>query len=157
MFGMKLNPSQLRKIIHNVLSYSFDENGKLHFHRFSEKQREVYAMESQDWAMKTLSSASATFDFTTDSDFITLKFDLYPGSSQKWGSIDLYVDGVFYANRYADDLSIKLAGFELPAGQHRVTVYFPWSAQTVIGEVHLSDGASIIPVEKKLICIIGYW
>ena len=82
--------------------------------------------------MKTYSSASVTFDFITDSDFITLKFDLYPGSSQKWGSIDLYVDGVFYANRYADDLSIKLAGFELPAGQHRVTVYFPWSAQTVM-------------------------
>ena len=76
---MKLNPSQLSKIVHNVLSYSFDENGKLHFHRFSEKQREVYAMESQDWAMKTLSSASATFDFITDSDFITLKFDLQTG------------------------------------------------------------------------------
>ena len=40
--------------------------------------------------------------------------------------------------------------FELPAGQHRVTVYFPWSAQTVVSEVHLSDGASIIPVEKNL-------
>ena len=104
--------------------------------------------------MKTQSSASATFDFITDADFITLKFDLFPGSSQKWGSIDLYVDGVFYANRYADDLSIKLAGFALPAGQHRVTVYFPWSAQTVVSEVQLSDGASIIPVEKncKILC-----
>ena len=151
---MKLNTSQLGKIIHNVLSYSFDESGNLHFQRFSEKQREVYALESQDWAVKTHSSASVTFDFVTDSDFITLKFDLYPGSSQKWGSIDLYVDGVFYANRYADDLSIKLAGFELPDGQHRVTVYFPWSAQTVVSEVHLSDGASIIPVEKdlKMLC-----
>lgn len=151
---MKLNPSQLGKIIHNVLSYSFDESGNLHFHRFSEKQREVYTMESQDWAIKTHSSASVTFDFITNSDFIALKFDLYPGSSQKWGSIDLYVDGVFYANRYADDLSIKLAGFALPAGQHRVTVYFPWSAQTVVSEVHLSDGAFIIPVEKdlKMLC-----
>jgi len=151
---MKLNTSQLGKIIHNVLSYSFDENGKLHFHRFSQEQREIYALESQDWAMKTQSSASVTLDFVTDSDFIALKFDLYPGSSQKWGSIDLYVDGVFYANRYADDLSIKLAGFSLPEGQHRVTVYFPWSAQTVVSEVHLSDGASIIPVEKsmKMLC-----
>ena len=51
-------------------------------------------------------------------------------------------------------MSIKLAGFELPEGQHRVTVYFPWSAQTVVSEVHLSDGASIIPVKKKckLLC-----
>ena len=146
---MMLNTTQLSQIIHNVLSYSFDENGSLHFHRFSEKQRQTYEQESQDWAMKTHSSASATFDFVTDSKYLTLKFDLLPGSSQKWGSIDLYVDGVFYGNRYAEDLSIKLAGFELPQGQHRVTVYFPWSAQTVVSEVHLSDGASIIPVEKK--------
>ena len=151
---MKLNTSEMRKMIHNVLSYSFDEKGSLHFHRFSEKQRETYALESQDWAMKTLSSASATFDFITDSGYITLKFDLYPGSSQKWGSIDLYVDGVFYGCRHAEDLSIKLAGFELPEGEHRVTVYFPWSAQTVVNEVHLSDGASVIAVEKKrkLLC-----
>ena len=151
---MKLSTSQLSKIVHNVLSYSFGENDSLHFHRFSREQREIYGLESQDWEMKTRSSASATFDFITDSDYIALKFDLYPGSSQKWGSIDLYVDGVFYANRYADDLSIKLAGFELPAGEHRVTVYFPWSAQTVVNEVRLSDGASVIPVEKnrKLLC-----
>ena len=154
LFVMKLNPSQLSKIVHNVLSYSFDENDRMQLHRFSQEQREIYALESQDWVIKTLSSASAALDFITDSEFITLKFDLYPGSSQRWGSVDLYVDGVFYANRYADDLSIKLAGFELPAGQHRVTVYFPWSAQTVVSEVHLSDGASIIPVEKdlKMLC-----
>lgn len=151
---MKLSTSELSKVIHNALTYSFDENGRLFLHRFSQKQREIYALESQDWAIKTLSSASVTLDFITDSKYITLKFDLCPGSSQKWGSIDLYVDGVFYANRYADDLSIKLAGFELPEGQHRVTVYFPWSAQTVIHEVHLSDGASVIAVEKrcKLLC-----
>lgn len=151
---MKLNAQQLSRIIHNVLSYSFDEKGSLHFHRFSEKQRESYASQSPNWEMKTKSSASATFDFVTDSDFIALKFDLYPGSSQKWGSVDLYVDGVFHANRYGDDLSITMAGFSLPEGEHRVTVYFPWSAQTVVNEVQLSDGASIITVEKnlKLLC-----
>lgn len=147
---MVLKETDLRKTIHNVLSYSFSEDGSLLVSRFTEQQRQTYALESQDWVIKTQSSASVTFDFITDSDYLTLKFDLLPGSSQKWGSIDLYVDGVFYANRYADDLSVKLAGFELPAGQHRVTVYFPWSAQIVINEVHLSEDASIIPVEKSL-------
>ena len=147
---MKLDASQLSKIIHNVLSYSYDGNGNLHFHRFSEKQRQIYIQESQDWAIKIQSSASVIFDFITDSDYITLKFDLFSSSSQKFASIDLYVDGVFYDHRYTDDLGIKLAGFDLPAGEHRVTVYFPWSAQTVVNEVHFSDGASIIPVEKNL-------
>lgn len=151
---MKLSQSELNKIVHNALSVSYDDQGSLHFHRFSQTQREAYARESQDWAIKTQSSASATFDFITDSDYITLKFDLYPGSSQKWGSIDLYVDGVFYDYRSLDDLSIKLAGFALPEGEHRVTVYFPWSAQTVVHEVHVSEGACVIPVEKrcKLLC-----
>ena len=63
---MKLDASQLSKIIHNVLSYSYDGNGNLHFHRFSEKQRQTYIQESQDWAMKIQSSASVAFDFITN-------------------------------------------------------------------------------------------
>ena len=151
---MKLDATQLSKIVHNVVSFSFDEKGLLHFHRFSEKQRETYARESQDWAMKTRSSASATLDFITNSNYITLKFNLYPGSSQRYGSIDLYVDGVFHNSRVAEDLSISLAGFPLPEGEHRITVYFPWSAETVVHEVRLSEGATVIPVEKscKLLC-----
>lgn len=147
---MKLDPSQMGAIIHNVLSYDIDDNGSLYFHRFTGQQKDTYAAQSQDWAMKTQASASVSFEFITDSEFLTLKFDLYPGSSQKWGSIDLYVDGVFHDSRCAEDLSIKLAGFALPQGEHRVTVYFPWSACTVVNEVHLSDGAKVIPVEKKL-------
>lgn len=151
---MKLDAAQLSKIVHNVVSYSFDEKGWLHFSRFTQQQQSTYAQESDDWAMKTRSSAAVTFDFITDSDYITLKFDLYPGSSQRYGSIDLYVDGVFHASRIAEDLSIHLAGFQLPAGEHRVTVYFPWSTETVVSEVQLSEGASVIPVEKscKLMC-----
>ena len=150
---MKLDAQQLSKIIQNVLSCSYDENGNLHFHRFSESQQQAYAS-TPAWAMKLPASASVTFDFITDSDYIALKFDLIAASSQKWASIDLYVDGVFCANRCTNDLSIKLAGFKLPEGQHRVTIYFPWSAETVVHEVQLSDGASIIPVEKdlKLLC-----
>ena len=146
---MKLEPKDLSQIIHNTLSYSFDEKGGVHFHRFTKQQRQTYGAQSPDWEMKCCASASVTLDLITNSDSIALKFDLYPGSSRRWASIDLYVDGVFYASRYAEDLSVKLAGFSLPEGQHRVTVYFPWSAQTALNEVHLSDGASLLPVEKK--------
>ena len=151
---MKLNATQMGQIIHNVVSYSFDEKGSLHFNRFTPKQQNTYVQESEEWEIKTRASASVTFDFITDADYITLKFDLYPGSSQKYGSIDLYVDGVFLDSRVMDDLSIKLAGFQLPEGEHRVTIYFPWSAETVVNEVHLSENASVIPVEKscKMMC-----
>ncbi len=151
---MKLDATQLNKIVHNVVSHSLDAQGNLHFCRFSQEQQNIYARESEDWEIKTRASASVTLDFLTDSQYITVKFELYPGSSQKYGSVDLYVDGVFYDSRFAEDLTIKLAGFQLPAGEHRVTVYFPWSAETVVNEVHLSENASVIPVEKscKMMC-----
>lgn len=151
---MRLDSSQLHKIIHNVLSYSVDEQGSLHFHKFTEAQRQVYARMSPDWDLKTQVSASVTFDFVTDSRYITLEFDLSPGTSQRWGSFDLYVDGVFCASEYARDLGLKRVEFALPEGQHRVTVYLPWSVQTVVHGVDLSDGASVISVEKKckLLC-----
>lgn len=147
---MILDTTQLRGILHNALRHSFDEKGGLHVCRFSQQQMNTYAQDPlRDWTLKTHSSASVTFDFITDSDYISLKFDLFPGSSQQYGSIDLYVDGVFHNSRVLEDLSIKLAGFSLPEGEHRVTVYFPWSTETVFNEVHLSDGATVIPVEKR--------
>lgn len=151
---MKLDRDQLSKIIHNVVSYSFDDKGDLHFCRFSQKQQDTYARQSEDWELKTRASASVTMDFLTDSDYVALEFDLYPGSSQRYGSIDLYVDNVFYASRAIENFSVKLAGFQLPAGEHRVTVYLPWSAETVVNKVELSEGASVLPVTKscKLMC-----
>ena len=147
---MKLNESQLKQIVHNAMWTEFDEKGSLHVYRFTRQQMQTYEQESMDWAQKIRSSASVTLDFITNSQSIALNFDLHPGSSQKWGSIDLYVDGVFFDARYMNDLSIKLAGFALPEGEHRVTVYLPWSAETVLNAVHLSDGASVIPVQKEL-------
>lgn len=146
---MKLTNTQIGEILHNVLSHSFDDDGRLHFHRFTESQIKTYGAEDEGWVIRANASASVAFDMVTDSDFITLKLDLYPGSSHGWGSFDLYVDGVFTKSRRVGDLGVKLVGFALPAGEHRITVYFPWSLQTVVNEVLLSDGAAVKPVEKK--------
>ena len=146
---MKLEPKTISQLVHNTLSYTFGENDDLHFYRFTQTQRQTYKQESPEWEMKCDASASVTLDFVPDSDYIALKFDLRPGSSQRWCSIDLYVDGVFWDHRYAGDLSVTLAAFPLPAGDHRVTVYFPWSAQTVVKEVRLSDGARVTPIGAR--------
>lgn len=146
---MKLTNTQLSTLVHNSVSHHFDENGRLHLRRFTESQLNTYHQEDPHWVVRANASASVTFDFITDSDYVVLKFDLQPGSSQLWGSLDLYVDGVFTKSRYMADLGVKLAGFELPAGEHRVTLYFPWSMQIAINEVLLSDGASLQPVHKK--------
>ena len=92
-FYMKLETSQISKMIHNVLSWSFDDGGSLHFHRFSETQRETYALESQDWVVKTHSSASATFSCVI---FFSLRKSLK--LSAKFSSIFCTVSYTFRKN-----------------------------------------------------------
>lgn len=145
----KLTQNQLSGLVHNVLSHHFDAEGRLHFSRFTPTQLKTYEAEDPHWVVRAKASASVTLELETDSSFLALQFDLYPGSSQAWGSVDLYVDGVFYQSRRLGDLGVKVAGFPLPEGEHRVTVYFPWSAETVVSAVLLSDGASCRPVEKR--------
>ena len=151
---MKADTSQLSKMVHNALYHSFDENGGLHIHRFTEEQRRIYGEENPDWVIRNRATASATLDFVTDSDRLALYYDVFPGSGMSWGSIDVCVDGVLYDSWYVQDLGMTLAGFDLPAGEHRVTVYLPWSMCMVIKELHLSEGATVKPVEKKcrLLC-----
>lgn len=151
---MRLGKAEIEKIIHNVLSYDYDDDGRLHFRRFTQSQREAYKEESYDWLVRANASASVTFDFVTDSEYIALKFDLYLGSSQNWANFDLYVDGIYCEHKKSENLSAKLISFSLPEGEHRITLYFPWTAETVVNEVHLSDGASIREVQKKAKAIV---
>ena len=150
---MKLERSQLEKIIHNVISYDYDENGGLHFRRFTESQRLAYAEESAEWIVRANASASVTLDFISNSDYLAMKFDLYAGSSQGFAGFDLFVDGIFYQHKSFDNRNAKLVSFSLPVGEHRITLYFPWTTETVVNEVHLSDGASLlcIPNRRKAI------
>ena len=151
---MKLSREQIGKIIHNVLFYDYDEDGRLHFRRFTQSQLKAYEAESYDWLVRGKASAGVTFDFVTDSDYIALKMDLDSGSSQIWSNFDLYVDGIYTAHKKFGNMNQKLVSFSLPEGEHRITLYFPWTVETVVNEVHLSDGASIKEVLKRAKAIV---
>lgn len=146
---MILERKVIEKIIHNVLSYNFDDRGRLHFSRFSESQQKTYEAESRDWLVRANASASVTFDFISNSDYIALKVDLYPGSSHSWAGFDLYVDGVFCEHKRVEGLGANVISFDLPNGVHRVTLYFPWTTETVVEAVYLSDEASVEPISKR--------
>ena len=146
---MKLDKTQIDKIIHNVISYDYDKNGSLHFRRFTKTQIESYGEQSADWLIRANASASVSFDFISDSEYIALKFDLYPASSQNFASFDLYVDNIFWQHKRFENYNFNLLSFDLPKGEHRITLYFPWAANCVIKEVHLTDGASVKKIIKK--------
>ena len=151
---MKLDRTQLSKMIHHVLSYDFDEQGELHFRRFTEAQREAYKAASLDWFIRTKASAGVTFDFVTDSAYIVLQMKLDTASSKTWSDFDLYIDGIFTNRKKFPDIDAKLLHFILPEGEHRITLYFPWTVETVVSAVYLSDGASVKAVSKKAKAIV---
>lgn len=147
---MKVNREVIGKMVHNVLSYEFDKDGRLCFQRFSPSQKKVYRAESESFFMKTNASSSVTLDFVSDSEYLVLKFELYESEHVAEGAdFDLYVDGIFYESRYLESLDINIIGFDLPKGEHRVTLYFPWNKETVVNEIHLSEHSSVKEVQKK--------
>lgn len=146
---MRLGNEEIEKMIHNVLSYEFDEMGRLHFHRFSGSQEKIYEAEDKCWLERAKASASVTFDFISDSDYITVELDLSQGSSRTWVDFDLYVDGIFFERRFMDNMKGKIVAFDLPLGEHRITLYFSWTAETVVNSVHLSENAVVKSVKKR--------
>ena len=153
---MKLNKTELSKLIHNALSCEFDENERLRIKRFTKTQLKSYEAEDSLWLTRAKANATVTLDFISDSSFIALRFDLYQASSRPFAGFDLYVDGIFYEHRLFKNFDAKLLSFELPEGEHRITLYLPWSAETVINEVHISDGATLKEVKKnKKVLFLG--
>lgn len=150
---MKLEKSQVLKIVHNTLSCDYDEGGGLHLNRFTQKQLKAYESENPQWLSCAKSSAGITFDFITDSEYIALKMDLYEGADI-WSNFDICVDGIFVSHKRFGNLWPKLISFSLPDGEHRITIYFPWSAEVVVSEVHLSDGASVKEIPERTKAII---
>ncbi len=146
---MKLEQQDIEKMIHNVLLYDFDDKGRLRFRRFTASQMQVYAEQSQGWVVRANASASVTFDFISDTDYIVFRVDLREGSSREFGDFDLYVDGIFREHKRIEESANTLMGFDLPKGEHRITIYFPWTKETAIDEVHITDGAYVKAVEKK--------
>lgn len=151
---MKLDREQLGKIVHHVLACDYDEKDRMHFRRFTASQQEVYKEQSQDWFVRTNASSGVTFDFMTDSDYIDLDVDLEVGSAHSESSFDLYVDGIFTSYIRYEDLGRKSVCFSLPEGEHRITVYFPWTVKTIVNEVHLSEGAGVVEVIKRAKAIV---
>lgn len=151
---IRIRGRKLLPFLHNILHAETDADGTVHLHRFTEEQIQIYQQEtacaSVDYAMRARASANVVLDLITDSQIIGLSFLLQEATRADFAAFDLYVDGVLWDHRRMDGFNYDLLCFDLPAGEHRVTVFFPWSAVTDVRELILSDGASHYPVERPL-------
>lgn len=163
---MKLELSQIREITKGAVRVE-EENGIIRFYRFTKEQELLYKERSDDFYKKSFACAGIKFLFKTNSRNLFLKVHMESGSSRKYFSFDIFVNGkaVDYLDNFShvempmDYATIPLElgefskNFELGEGEKEVCVYLPWSMQVQLLELSIDDGAFIqnVPIQKKLL------
>lgn len=166
MSEMKLTLDQLRLITSGAIQITQEEDG-FHFFRFTEAQM---ALEHPyvPWLMqKHRATAGICLSFRTDSSILHLCADMTVGSGRPYYALDVVVNGTriggidnfSHLELPADYTELPLerhihtADFPLGTGEKDVRIYLPWGACTVLKELALENGASLIPQmpEKKLL------
>lgn len=148
-----------------------EHDGELvRFYRFTEREEEYYKNYNASFYMKTFATAGVKLSFRTDSESLGLKVVTEPGSSRKYFSVDVFVNGKMLDsldNFGETELVGDYVGVDLPlgefskifslgTGEKHVTVYLPWSMKTAISELSLDDGASVEPIRPaKKILVYG--
>lgn len=153
---MILNEQQIKSITRGAVNVRREADGAFHFYRFTDRQMDWYEGYNKGFWVKTKATSGINFDFYTDSARFAFDFDIFNGSSRNFYYFDVYVDGVLVSHLGESPMWIKHGTVEqkLPAGEHRVTVWFPNLACATVTRAELDDGASLRPAggDKKMIC-----
>ncbi len=147
---MKLTFDQIASAALGVDRVTEDETG-IRFHRFTEFQSELYRTTSpQDYFGKSLSSAGVRLEFVTDSDSLLIRLLNQKASSRNFAFTDIYINGKAVDHLGSADTATAehIGEYQFKKGIKTVQIYFPWSAQTVLKELCLSNGASFVPTKR---------
>lgn len=159
---MELGFDKIKEIVTGGVRIE-EENGSIKLYRFTKEQEELYRVTSQEFYGKSLSAAGIKLSFQTDSKSLSLKLTTAQGSSRKYFSVDVVVDGkpLGYLDNFSDvalpadytKLEFPLGTFEksfsLGEGIKTVCVHLPWSASASIDKITVDDGAFIEGVKPK--------
>ena len=168
---MKLTLSQIKDI--TLGAARIEENdGAVHFYRFTKEQEELYLARSHqkknDFYLRTFCTSGVQMRFRTDSQSLFIDLDVEKGSSRSYFSMEVFVNGerVDAIKNFAEDelsgdftkWKFPLGNFsgeiDLGEGEKEVRVYFPYSVKAMLKEMRLDDGSFITPVKpsKQLLC-----
>lgn len=162
---MQLDLEQLRTVTTGAVSVTEEKDG-FHFHRFTAAQEAYYA--PTPFQPKCLSTAGVRLEFVTDSASLYLRVNTASASTRQFFMVDIYCDGAPYdafGNTNTAGEKLDAAGnpvvrdeyllgvFEhscrLPEGSKRVCIYLPCLVLSVVQELRLDDGATLVPVRHR--------
>lgn len=164
---MKLNNEQIKACLTGAV-WTEEVEGALCPYRFTNEQLELYATHRSKFGRRPYSASGIRLFFKTDSEKLSLKLNVSSGSSRKYFSVDVLLDGKYFDSmdnfsekgpvnneslRDEYPFGIHKKTFSLGKGSKAVTVCFPWGASVDILEVALEDSASFESLKraKKLL------
>lgn len=163
---MKLTFAQIEEMTWGTVRIT-EEEGCLCFYRCTKAQEELLRKRKDEFYRHSLGTAGVRLVFQTGSQAVQLKVRVKSISERKRFSFDVFSDGQFvgYLDNFSEvELPIGEQWIDLPtgdfektfclgAGKKTVSIYFPYSAQGMIREVVLDDGATFEPVKasKKML------
>jgi len=167
---MKLNLEQIKSITTGAVCVE-KEDGRIRLHRFTEQQEIIYGKggseQNKTFNLRCTTASGIRFRFKTNSKTVKMRFEMLKGSSRRYYSVDVYVNGkaAGYIDNYSGvQLCGDYTGVELPLGNaekefvlgdgdKEVCIYLPWSVCPLLEELSLEEGAYVIPIRptKKLL------
>lgn len=162
---MKLNLKQIKSVTQGAVYITEDENG-IQFHRFNESEEKYY--NATPHANKAFSTAGIQMVFKTDADKLSMKANVDTGSTRKFFSFDIYINGELSAefkNYRHEEMSLpyslhkcKLGDFcwEMPMkeGEKTLRIVFPFGVRPTISEISLENATFIEPVKRSKTMLI---
>ena len=157
---MKLSLNDYQKITLGA-SRVTEENGKIRFHRFSEKEELVYkerdAALGKSFSDRCRAPAGVKLRFSTDSKSLKISVKIEAATSRSYFSFDVFENGKplgYLANFNEDELLENYTEQSFPLGKHEkefklfdgeseIEIYFPWSVFVDEITLELDDGATL--------------
>ena len=154
---MKLALQDVKKITAGALEIN-EKDGVFFFCRFEKEAQDYYeGCGNAGYRLKSKASASIRLDFMTDSDKFDTDFEVDYGSSRTYYYFDVCVDGIIRKHLGEEvawikkgHISIKVSDYIPRDGkEHRITLWLPNLAKTMLSNIEIDDGATLSPIEYK--------
>lgn len=159
---MKIGLDQIRSICMGAVRVEQTDTG-VRLLRFTKEQEELYKATSADFYKKSFATSGIRLAFETDSPSLFMKVNVTQGSSRKYFSFDVSVNGniISHLDNYSGvnlprnyttavlPLGLYSKRFALGEGRKQVCIYFPWSVAVELQELSLEEPAEIVPVKRN--------
>ncbi len=163
---MKLSFDQIKSITTGAVRLQCDESG-VSFYRFTQEQTERYKERNETFYRNNFSTAGIKLRFRTDSKNLSIGITTEPGTSRRYFSLDVSVNGSLIGSidnfvgreipknfhAMSGELGDFSGSFSLGEGIKDICISLPWSVITKICYIELDDGSFTEPIKhsKKLL------